>query len=179
VLLPSGPFTLPSARRGAAFVVAVGAAGLLAGCTQTSQGAQTKTLTGDAGAAQAVVSDLSKRASDDDAAGICANDLSETARQAFSQGGRDCAKGVQEAIDSADYTSLDVASVKVVSQGEAQIATAAVKTVEKAGNRTVILGRANKTAKWQVVSFSPADPTVKATTPTTPATTPKATTPAS
>lgn len=147
LLLPS-LFTLPSARRGSAALLAVAAGLSLSACTTAPSG-QTTTLKGEEGAVQAVVDRFSDRADDDDAKGICSDSLTPAAASTIAKGA-DCAAAVQKLIDQTDLTALDVDSVTITGAN-----AVAVTTRIKTGTDQIriVLEKGTGSEPWRIAAF--------------------------
>ena len=176
MLLAARPSIAPRARRALALLLAATATAGLTACGGQSA-SQSEELTGDKGQVQDVVQKLADRADRDDASGIC-RDLLDTKLKA-ALGGEACADKVENAIKSADYTGLDVASVTIDAAGTTAVAQ--IKPVEATDERRSITLTRESTAKTSPWLISALDPTGKTKLPaTTPSgTTPRETTPAS
>lgn len=158
-------------RRAAAVAAALLATVGLAACT-SEQNAQTTDFTGPKGEVQKVVERLSDLADRGDASTICKELLGDALVKSL--GGADCEAGVKAAINGADYTNLDVASVDVDTAKTSAIAR--IKPVEDSdARRAITLSRADDKARWQIVAL---DPTGKTQLPEAVGTTPASTTPA-
>ncbi len=182
MLTASRPTTAPRARRALALLLAASATVGLAACAG-EQRQQASDLTGVQGEVQDAVQKLADRAENDDAAGICRDLLGPELKAALG-GDAQCEANVKDAILNADYTSLNVDTVKV--DPAKLTAVAQIKPVEDAdARRSITLARSDAKARWLITAL---DPTGKTTLPeggttrsgTTPAeTTPKSTTPKS
>ena len=168
------PSTTPRARRALSVLLATSATIGLAACG-AEQKAQTDDFTGAQGEVQDVVQKLADLAEKDDAAGICSKVLGPQLKQSLG-GDAGCAAGVKDAIQNADYTSLNVVAVTVDTAG--LMGVAQIKPVEDAdARRSITVSRKTKSAPWLITALDPSGKTkLPATTPT--GTTPESTTPA-
>lgn len=181
VLVPRRNSPAPRARRAATVAAVLLATGGLTACT-ADQNAQTEEFSGAKGEVQTTIERFSDLADQGAASSICRELLGDALKTAL--GGEQCADGVKAAINGADYTNLDVASVNV--DKAEMTAIARIKPVEdEDARRAITLARTDPKARWKIVALDPTGKTqlsesVAATTPasttpakTTPGTTPK------